>query len=298
MLVNKLHPLPENWEEELETVHMTNSVGDDVEVEKAAYEAYQEMKDALEDEGVYVDLDSAYRSVAVQQEIMEDFIERYGEEYAAKTVAEPGYSEHHTGLALDLYLIIDGRDVTANEDMVQYPEIWEKIHGRLADYGFILRYPKDKEHITGYGYEPWHIRYVHDPDIAGRIMPSGLTLEGWLGEVHETDVSVDYGTSELFTQEELEAAAVRIKCEFASWKGCELHSLRYAGDGNSSAEQLDWLNSLDEGAGYTQVAEFLTDFHSPETASGAWETDKEYRDFQWWLARTEEDGWDIVSWGY
>ena len=297
-LVNKLNPLPEGWEDTLETVHMTNSIGDDVEVEKKAYDAYLLLKEDLEKEGVYVDLDSARRSVAEQQRIMDDFTEKYGADYALKTVAQPGYSEHHTGLALDLYLIIDGKDVVENEDMIQYPEIWETIHSKLADYGFILRYLQDKEHITGYGYEPWHIRYVDDVNIAKEIMASGVTLEGWLGEVNETDVEIDYGTSEIFTPEELAEAAIQIKCTFAGWKGCELHSLRYAGDEADNEENRQWLNSLNEEAGYTHVAEFLTDFHSPVEAEGAWEPDQEYKDYQWWLGRTDDGGWEVVTSGY
>ena len=175
-LVNKTHALPDDWEDKLEIVHMTNSVGDDVEVEKKAYDAYLELKAELEKEGVYVDLDSARRSVAEQQRIMDDFTEKYGADYAAKTVAKPGYSEHHTGLALDLYLIIDGKDVVENEDMIQYPEIWSKIHAKLADYGFILRYLDGSEHITGYGYEPWHIRYLDNVDTAKEITSKGITF--------------------------------------------------------------------------------------------------------------------------
>ena len=133
VLVNKLNPLPDDWEDEVETVHMTNSVGDDVEVEKKAYDAYLKLKEDLEKEDVHVDLDSARRTVEAQQKIWDDFTEEYGEAYTKKTVAQPGYSEHHTGLALDLYLIIDGKDVVENEDMIQYPEIWEKIHAKLAD---------------------------------------------------------------------------------------------------------------------------------------------------------------------
>ena len=297
-LVNKLNPLPEGWEDALETVHMTNSIGDDVEVEKKAYDAYLLLKEDLEKEGVYVDLDSARRSVAEQQRIMNDFTEKYGADYALKTVAQPGYSEHHTGLALDLYLIIDGKDVVENEDMIQYPEIWETIHSKLADYGFILRYQQGKEHITGYAYEPWHIRYVDDINIAKEIMDSGVTLEGWLGAVNETDVEIDYGTSEIFTPEELAEAAIQIKCTFAGWKGCELHSLRYAGDEADNDENLQWLNSLNEEAGYTHVAEFLTDFHSPVEAEGAWEPDQEYKDYQWWLGRTDDGVWEVVTSGY
>ena len=69
-LVNKLHPLPEGWEENLKTVHVTNSVGDDVKVEAKAFAAYEELKKNLEEnDGIYLELDSAHRSVAAQQEI-------------------------------------------------------------------------------------------------------------------------------------------------------------------------------------------------------------------------------------
>ena len=297
-LVNKLNPLPDGWEDSLETVTMTNTVGDEVEVEKKAYDAYLKLKEALEAEGVFVDLDSARRSVAKQQEIMDRFTEEYGADYAAKTVAVPGFSEHHTGLALDLYLIIDGQDVTQNEDMIQYPEIWEKIHAKLADYGFILRYLKDKEHITGYGYEPWHIRYIDDVEKAQEIMSKGITLEGFLGAVNETDVDIDYGSSTAYSQEELEEAVIQIKCKFASFEGCELHSLRYAGDECRTQENVEWLNSLSEGSNYTQVCEFLSSFHTPAEGDFAWEPDHEYEDYQWWLARTDDGGWEVVSWGY
>ncbi len=298
-LVNKLNPLPDGWEDALETVHITNSVGDDVEVEKKAYEAYTRLKDDLAtNDGIYLELDSARRSVAAQQDIMDRFIEKYGADYAAKTVATPGYSEHHTGLALDLYFKLNGEDVYYNEDMMQYPEIWEKIHAKLADYGFILRYLEGKEHITGYGYEPWHIRYIDDVDIAKEIMSKGITFEGYLGAVKETDVSIDYGNSGIYTREELEEAAVQIKCKFASWEGCELQSMRYAGDECNSEENIRWMNELGGGQNYVQCAEFLMDFHSPVENSGAWEPDAEYTDYQWWLARTEDGGWEVMSWGY
>lgn len=180
VLVNKQNPLPETWEENLEIVHITNSLGDDVEVEQKAYESYLDLKTALAEEDVLVDLDSAYRSVAEQQRIVEDFTAQYGEDYVKQYVAVPGYSEHHTGLALDLYLNIDGKDVFMNEDMVQYPEIWAMIHEKLPEYGFILRYLDGKEEITGYAYEPWHIRYLGDPEIAKEITEKGLTLEEYL----------------------------------------------------------------------------------------------------------------------
>ena len=303
-LVNKLNPLPDGWEDALETVTITNSVGDAVEVEAKAYDAYELLRaDLEENDGIYIELDSARRSIAAQQDIMDRFIEKYGADYAAKTVATPGYSEHHTGLAVDLYFRLkseDGEftDVYYNEDMVQYPEVWEKIHAKLADYGFILRYLDGREHITGYGYEPWHIRYVDDVDIAKGIMEEDITLEEYLGDYRAPAVEIDYGKSELYTQEEFQEAAIQIKCSFATWEGCELHSLRYTGDDANNEENLDWLNSLNEEAGYTQVAGFLGDFHSPAEEAGAWEPDEEYTDYQWWLARTEDGGWEIVTWGY
>ena len=297
-LVNKLNALPDGWEDALETVHFTNSVGDDVEVEKKAYEAYLDLKSDLEKEGVYVDLDSARRSVADQERIMAEFTEKYGADYAKKTVATPGYSEHHTGLALDLYLIIDGKDVTENEDMVQYPEVWEKIHAKLAEHGFILRYLEGDEHITGYGYEPWHIRYLDDAAIAKEIADAGITFEEYKAGKVMPEVSYDFGNSSLYTRAELEQAAIQAKCEFAKFEGCELHSLRYAGDECATAENLAWMNSLDEGKDYTHVAELLSDFHSPVQGGGAWEPDKEYTDYQWWLARTDDGGWQLLSFGY
>ena len=184
-LVNKQNELPDGWEDALETVTMTNSLGNKVEVEKAAYEAYLALKKDLEADGVHVDLDSARRSVAEQQEIVDEFTEEYGEDYVKQYVAVPGFSEHHTGLALDLYLNIDGKDVYLNEEMVEHPDIWAKIHAKLAVHGFILRYLEGQEDITGYGYEPWHIRYVDDPKIAGEIMDKGITLEEYLGVADE-----------------------------------------------------------------------------------------------------------------
>jgi D-alanyl-D-alanine carboxypeptidase len=306
-LVNKVNPLPDGWEDALETVTITNSVGESVEVEAKAYAAYERLKDDLEqNDGVYLELDSARRSVAAQQDIMDRFIEKYGADYAAKTVAQPGYSEHHTGLALDLYFKIrneDGSftDVYYNEDMEkeEYRGIWDAIHAKLPRYGFILRYLEGEEHITGYRYEPWHIRYVDSEVIAGEIMSQpGYTLEEYLAGKSAPEAEIDLSGSALYTEEELTDAMLAIKCRFAAWGVCELHAIRYAGDEANSAENLEWLNTLNEGADYAQIAEFLMDFHTAPDAGGAWEQDLEYTDWQWWLARTEDGDWEIVTNGY
>ncbi|MBQ3866025.1 MAG: M15 family metallopeptidase, partial [Clostridia bacterium] len=187
--VNKENKLPDDWEAKLDTVTVRNSIDEEVEVEKKAYGAYLKLKAALEAEDVHVDLDSARRSVAEQQRIWDSFMEKYGEVYTKRTVATPGYSEHHTGLALDLYLIIDGEDVIENEDMILYPEIWAKIHAKLSEYGFILRYLEGKEAITGYGYEPWHIRYIDSAEIAKEIAEKGITFEEYLDKLPKGDVA-------------------------------------------------------------------------------------------------------------
>lgn len=182
VLVNKTHQLPAYWENALKTVKTTNTVGEEVEAEYKAYAAYLKLKEAMAAEGVDIQLDSGRRSVAEQQDIWDRFMIKYGEEYTKKTVAVPGYSEHQTGLALDLYFILDGTTVYYNEDLVQYPEVWAKIHAKLADYGFILRYLEGKEDITGYSYEPWHIRYIDDVALAKDITARGITLEEYLEE--------------------------------------------------------------------------------------------------------------------
>ena len=298
VLVNKLHKLPSNWEEELDTFSFTNTVGDKVVVEKKAYKAYMALKKELKKEKVFVDLDSAYRSVKEQKRIMNDFIKEYGEDYAKKTVAQPGYSEHHTGLALDLYLIIDGKDVTENEDMVQYPGIWKQIHEKLAKHGFILRYLKDKEQITGYGYEPWHIRYIDDPLSAKEIMDRKETFENYLGAAKDTNPTIDLGTSKLWKHDELKDASVTIKCQFASWDGCELESLTYAGDKCNTPKNIRWLNSLNKKGNYKKLAKFLMNFKTPKKGWGTLEANKKYEDYEWWLAQNKDDDWEVVTFGY
>ncbi len=163
--VNAQTALPEGWEEQIETVHMTNRHGEDIEVERTAFAAYEKLAAALSAEGVHLDINSAYRSVASQQEIVESFTVKYGADYVRSYVAVPGYSEHHTGLAIDLYL--------------ESPDVWAKIHDKLADCGFILRYPQGKEAVTGYAYEPWHIRYV-GVETAREITAQGVALEEYL----------------------------------------------------------------------------------------------------------------------
>ena len=115
------------------------------------------------------------------------------------------------------------------------------------------------------------------------------------------DVTVDYGSSALYTQEDMDAAIKLIRAEFDTWKGCELHSIRYAGDECFTEENLRWMDEhVDDGPGFAQCIEFLSDFHSPKSSAqaGAFNVDYEYTDWSWWLARTEGGEWVLLDWGY
>ena len=102
---------------------------------------------------------SAYRSVEKQKEIYQDRLDRYGSEYAAAYVADPGFSEHHTGLAMDLSIYADNG---MTYDIENYSEC-EWFMQNYQNYGYILRYPDDKAGITSINYESWHYRYVGLP---------------------------------------------------------------------------------------------------------------------------------------
>ena len=181
-LVNKKHKLPENWLEKIELISATNSQGKEFLVEKEALEHFNDLRSKLLEQGIDIELDSTYRSVERQKELWAEFEEKYGRAYCEKYAAVPGYSEHHTGLAIDVCLIKDGQVIDDNDEMIAEVEIFSKIHTFLSDYGFILRYMKGKEDITGYSYEPWHFRYV-GIKAAKKIYQKGITLEEYLGKV-------------------------------------------------------------------------------------------------------------------
>ena len=116
--------------------------------------------------------DSGYRTIERQERLLKYYFAKDGEK-AYTYVAPPRSSEHHTGLAIDVAMINDGEytdNITGEEKEIQ------ELIANCYRYGFILRYPKGKEEITGYKYEPWHFRFV-GLDLARRIHDSGLTLE-------------------------------------------------------------------------------------------------------------------------
>lgn len=134
-------------------------------------------KDA-QNNGYYIIVDSGYRSYSYQQEILDKKIKEVGEEKAYQIVAIPGSSEHQTGLCVDiayLYNHIYNDNVTEKDKEVKW------LIENCYKYGFILRYPKGKEEITGYIFEPWHYRYV-GKRLAKILHKKNITLEEYYKE--------------------------------------------------------------------------------------------------------------------
>ena len=183
VLVNKQNKLPDNWEETVEIVETKNGFGKILKVEKETLEKYNELRSDLLSEWVDIELDSAYRSFSIQNEFFEKFKEEYGEEYASNYAAPAGYSEHHTWLAIDICLKKEnGEIISENHEMIVELGVFDRVHKKMVDYGFIVRYPDGKDSITWYSYEPRHLRYIWDVDVAKEIMEKWLTLEEYLNK--------------------------------------------------------------------------------------------------------------------
>ncbi|MBQ8201539.1 MAG: D-alanyl-D-alanine carboxypeptidase family protein [Clostridia bacterium] len=168
MLVNREVYLPDNYEP-VELVNMLDYCdqdivtikGSDIKGERAAVDALMTMLLAAHQDDLTIwQVSAGYRTVAYQQKLYDEKVYEYRQQgfsganarsAASKTVAVPGTSEHHLGLAFDI--TVPGKYFIDTQQAVWLAE-------NCWDYGFILRYQKDKEDITGYVYEPWHIRYV------------------------------------------------------------------------------------------------------------------------------------------
>lgn len=139
-----------------------------------AVDALKAFIQGARDAGLSVYLTSSYRAYATQEYLFNKKVAEYGgdRETAARIVAIPGSSEHQTGLAAD---ICDQYYQYMNESLADTAlSKWMKAH--CAEYGFILRFPEDKQEITGIMFEPWHFRYVGE-EAASYIMEKGLCLE-------------------------------------------------------------------------------------------------------------------------
>ncbi len=144
-----------------------------------AAEAFHRLVETAAEEGIDIVMTTAYRSYEFQQILWDNYVAQKGEEEANKTSARPGESEHQTGLAVDLSTSeIDYRNSSDFADTAAGRWVAENAH----KFGFILRFPEDKTDITGYSYEPWHIRYV-GLTAAANIYEENLTLEEYLEQL-------------------------------------------------------------------------------------------------------------------
>ncbi len=144
---------------------------------REAAEALARMIEGARQEGLDIVCISGYRSYGTQKAVYEAKVRQVGEENAARYVAYPGQSEHQTGLAMD----VCDRNGLANPLTTGFGETKEGqwLKENAHRFGFIIRYPKGRENITGYNYEPWHVRYV-GLEAAQIIYSQDLTLEEYL----------------------------------------------------------------------------------------------------------------------
>ncbi|GAA1680584.1 hypothetical protein GCM10010977_20970 [Citricoccus zhacaiensis] len=177
VLVNKLNPLdPADYAPQ-------DLRGPDVPASKASMELRDEAAGAAEDlfaaasaDEVDLTLVSAYRSYGYQQGTYGGWVERYGQAEADRISARPGFSEHQTGLAIDVGAA-DGA-CTLEQCFGDTPEgAWVAEHA--AEHGWIIRYPDGAEDVTGYSPEPWHLRYVGTEAAAGVVRSGGVLETAW-----------------------------------------------------------------------------------------------------------------------
>ncbi len=170
ILCNKDYALPEDY-------------GDGLTAE--CQQAFDEMAAAAAQDKIYMWIGSGFRSYSTQAALHSGYIKKYGEAYTKSMSAEAGHSEHQTGLGID----IAGNSGYYLSEKFETTKEFAWLSAHAVEYGFILRYQKDKTWATGYIYEPWHYRYV-GKDLAQLLHNSGLTVEEYVGlaDAPQTDV--------------------------------------------------------------------------------------------------------------
>lgn len=171
IIVNKFYHLDKSYERtDLQNINLAYAYANNSAAE-IVIEKFKQMRDDIEEEmNVHLMVNSSYRSYEDQEEIYNEF-KKVSLKYADSYAARPGYSEHQTGLAIDITSL---EHPTANEfeESEEYKWLKENCH----KYGFVLRYPEGKEHITGYSTESWHFRYVGE-EAATQIYKENITFD-------------------------------------------------------------------------------------------------------------------------
>ena len=153
MVINKHRHLSEDFKpNDLVEASLEYASENGIYLSRLAYNAFKSMSDAASKEGYGIVINSAYRSFQDQQDITDLYFKYYGQEYVDKYIAKPGYSEHQTGLAID----VGSKSVSIFANSKENTWMLDNAY----KYGFIQRYTKRDENLTGFRYEAWHYRYV------------------------------------------------------------------------------------------------------------------------------------------
>ena len=172
LITNKYYSLGMDYiPENLVDVPITHRYSDKVQITQETYDAFMDMWNAAHEEGIYLILASGYRSAAEQKQVYDEYERGYGTSFADNIAARPGYSEHQTGLAIDMY-----SKECASAKTFKDSKTYAWLMANAYKYGFILRYPEGKQELTGYKYESWHYRYVGQ-ELAKKVVDSGLTYD-------------------------------------------------------------------------------------------------------------------------
>jgi len=177
-IVNKNNKLSENYiPNDLEQISLEYSCSNKY-LRKIAKDNFEKMAKDAKKNGFNIVAVSTYRSYDYQEKLYNNYVKDKGYYYADMCSARAGHSEHQTGLAVDI------ADLSLDYDNFEYTKEFTWVKENAHKYGFIMRYPKAKFHITGFKYEPWHYRYV-GIDIATYIYKNSLTLEEYKKITHK-----------------------------------------------------------------------------------------------------------------
>ena len=180
ILVNKFNFLDKDYTpDNLSDINLQYAYADNKTVQ-TVYQSFVSMYKSAIKEDLKLIINYSYRSYQKQEEIYNNYTLWYGEEYADNYAARPGFSEHQTGLSLDI-------DAYGNKGDFEITKEFIWLQENAYKYGFILRYPKDKEKITGYKYEPWHYRYV-GLEIAKEIYEKNITYDEYYAYYIERNI--------------------------------------------------------------------------------------------------------------
>lgn len=178
VLVNKTYQLPSGYVPQSLVTPNVTFAGEQEQLRSIAAGALENMFVDANQQGIELRATSGYRSYNYQLDLHQYYVNQYGEEYASQISAEAGHSEHQTGLAMDVTSPSVNNELTENFGNTAAGE-W--VEENADEYGFIIRYPEGKENITGYSYEPWHLRYV-GTNIASQVMNNQITLEEYFSD--------------------------------------------------------------------------------------------------------------------